>query len=170
MTVKELMARFENIADAEARWVAMSVYADVAGESVSVGGSPTIQKTMTLTPTRQNTTPAKRVVGCAPTVTPTGKMTWDWRTAGLVGKIIYNKDTGCRFKVMAPVKNGGLTFVGMRDGFTQKYDMRFVTSRTAHDTIYNGGVPKPSSPGKWIVEESGISLGRHLHARGLLNY
>lgn len=170
MTIKELMKRFENIADAEARWTAMSVYADVAGESVSVGNSSTIQKTMTITPNTRPSATSPKKLAHAPTITPSGKMTWDWRTAGLVGKVIYNKDSGCRFKVMCEVKNGGLTFVGMRPGFTQKYDMRFVTSRSAHDTIYNGGVPKPSSPCKWIVEESGISLARHLHARGLLHY
>lgn len=168
MTIKDLMNRFENIADPEARWAAMSVAAELCGEKVATAAPTGVQKTMTLNPA-----PKRKYVRrvARPTIlTRTGKGAWDWATAGLVDKHLYNKDTGCRFHIATQFKKDGLVFVGMLPGFVQKYDMSNVHSRTAHDTLYNGGIAKPTSACKWIIEESGISLARHLHAKGLLRY
>ena len=168
MTIKELMSRFENISDPEARWAAMSATAELCGDKVAIATTTGVQKTMTINPS-----PKRKYVRSfsrQTTNTHTGRGSWDWDTAGLVGKHLRNKDTGCRFLIANRFKRDGLEFVGMCPGFEQKYDMSEVKSRTAHDTIYNNGVMKPTSPCKWIIEEYGISLGRHLHANGLLRY
>lgn len=165
MTIKELMNRFENIADAEARWTAMAVAAELCGEKVASTGG--VQKSMTFSPA-----PKKRTYKKHTKKTPTSirNGAWDWEDAGLVGETIVNKDTGCRFYIASRYKKDGMNFVGMAPGFEQKYDMSSVHNRFAHDTIYNGGVQTPGSPFKWIIESSGVSLGRHLHAKRLFHY